>query len=417
MAEDETIDKIAALIEEIEQEGREFELEFSKPDKVLDLDESGDSNPVKRLAYLLLSEAVRNNATDIYFEIFRDNAPIRYRIDGILYDRDSIPKCMSDSLGDELECMFNKLEEKKVRIPRSLKKKTETKRLLEYGDSAQIKAMSKIAEEDVILTLSKLSSDFGDQYRVKIFHEKYQNSDFDDPESDIRFGLLKEGGGLVIIAGLPGNGKTTIAHNLLYMKNRPDNVLLALGGETTPTGVHHIDTNLRYADPKEVSKVIDQFNPDMVYLDDISRLEVAEIAIDQAYRGKTVIGSLNATDSLRALEYLANTGVNQKKLTQVFKGAIAQRFVRMIHEGCKYETKEDSWVDYTNWKGKGCPKCNNIGYKGRVTARQIIASEDDVGDIQKNLSQATKIKSLYAVVEGLVKKGITTADELQKVPK
>ena len=384
-------------------------------------------NPVKRLLNLFIVQAIRDGASDMYVEDFGQELKVRYKIDGVLYEMVPPPRDVGEMLGDELERLFGRLREEygtegRLRWLRR-KKVTRRERLMEYGENPMIEATLP-GVGDVVLSLSKMQSESGDQYRLKIFRRKYQGSVFADAgksEGVIEQRLLQDGGGLVLVTGLPGHGKTTTAHDMLYLKSRPDKMLVAVGGEPPAEGIHHIDKDLRHAEPEDVATAIESYNADMVYLDDMSRPGMVGLAIDLASRmGKTVIGGLDADDLVQGAEYLVRVGVGRQRLAGVLRGGTGQRLFRRIHQDCRTKA---GFSAFQQFRGRGCGGCNNTGFKGRIPAMQVVAGDNTSHLIDyiregKPLHQhLPPFPTIYREAEHLARSGAITVHQYWRTPK
>ena len=165
-------------------EARNSFLAEVEPDDYVNLEELkslSESNPVKKLLQLVFLQAVRDRASDIYFESFENEAKMRYKIDGVPYEMIPPPRYICESLGFELKKMFGKLKETKVKTLLGKEKFPLQEKLLGYRESAQKRILC--SNEPMIFTLSKIKTDSGDQYRVKIFYENNVASVFDDGEN------------------------------------------------------------------------------------------------------------------------------------------------------------------------------------------------------------------------------------------
>ena len=359
------------LQKRLEKEAREDTIDLDE------LKELAEGNPIKKLMNLVILQALTDNASDLYFEKFEHEVKMRYRINGTLYEMVPPPRSFAEQIGNELERMFGKLEEE-VLTKRQKKKRInpKIKKLLNYDETAQtgVHFNKKGTFETGILTLSKIKTDSGDQYRIKIFYPKYTTSVFEDiekPNQEAMKSEFLENSGLVVIAGLPRSGKTTAAYNLLSFKDHPDYIILVMGGEAIGIG-HYISTNLRSKEANTLSQQINHFSPDIVYLDDISEYGIAEMAIEQVKKGRTIIGSINATDTETGLECLVDRGVNPKELASVFRGAIDRRFGRITHEQCK---------------GEGCDKCFNQGYMKKFSTRFILRKNGSATRMREHIRE------------------------------
>ncbi len=303
-------------------------------------------SPAKTFVGMVLNQGINEGANNVYFMPLRGEYKMFFSIGGINYEMLPPPRCLSDTIGEELERIFGKVEEhvSKKRVLRRQEEPIITKRM-SPGDIAR--KYFNFTRGSATLTLTKMDASYGAQCRVKIFYNEHGQEEFQDGSSEVQ-DLLKtsENGGLILIASTPDNGRTSTAHKLIRLLSGREKRIITIGGEPYPTAIHAESVETRQ---------LEQFNPDMVYFDNIK--PVIEQGILYALNGKIIIGSVIAPCAAAARDYLIGHGTDKDKLEKCLKGTI----------GVRLERQKDDCSD-------GCEACRGTGYLGRKAIYEIRPS-------------------------------------------
>ncbi|MDY6880464.1 MAG: type II secretion system ATPase GspE [Thermodesulfobacteriota bacterium] len=416
-------DSAEQVIEGMQEE--DTELIISEIEDTGDLLEDTSDAPIIKLVNLMLSQAVKGRASDIHIEPLQHMVKIRFRVDGILYDRLSPPKHVQSALISRIKVMA------KMNIAE--------KRLPQDG-----RIEIKIADKRIDIRVSTIPTAFGERVVLRLLDKTsvlLPVSDLGMPEDQlVEFDkLIRSSHGIILVTGPTGSGKTTSLYAALSTINKSYKNIITIEDpiEYQIEGIGQIQVNpkidLTFA--KGLRSIVRQ-DPDVILVGEIRDLETAEIAVQSALTGHLVFSTLHTNDSASAVTRLVDMGIEPFLLSSSVIGIIAQRLVRTICEGCREEIvpSEESLLsigldpemvrDKKIYHGKGCPSCLETGYKGRTGIFEQMLFDDPVKSIILKTSDANAIKS-RAVRQGLVTlrqegarkvlKGLTTIEEVFRV--
>ena len=424
-SEDKTEDDINELIGEIQ--GDNFLAEFDGRNQSIDigeLKELSDSNPVKKLLNLVLLQAIRDKASDVHFEPFEKEYKMRYRIDGVLYEMQPPPRHIAAAISSRIKVMAD-LDIAERRLPQD----------------GRISLM--VQGDPVDLRVSVLPTIFGESVVLRVLDRSQVNLDLEkiglrQRDLDRVRQLINRPNGIVIVTGPTGSGKTTTLYSALSELNSIETKII-----TTEDPVEYdIDGIIQCQMKPDIGltfarclRSILRQDPDVVMVGEIRDLETAEIAAQASLTGHLVFTTLHTNDAPSSVARLLDLGVEPFLITATVEGIIAQRLVRTICSNCKapYEPTEEQLFelrltpdDIRNKKffyGKGCSRCNNSGYKGRVALFEIMAFDDNIRELIMNSASTNVIRSAAQKIgmtllreNGLaaIYDGITTVDEVVK---
>jgi type IV pilus assembly protein PilB len=378
---------------------------------------------VGKLVDSLILQAIAMRGSDIHFEPKRNSMLVRYRIDGILHDMQTLPKEIIPSVTSRIKILSN-LDIAERRKPQDgrIEKKTGDRSIdirvsivpVVFGEKVVLRILDKSVALYSIMELGLTSSD-----------EKKFTS------------LLKQHGGMMLVTGPTGSGKTTTLYAALnYLKSSELNIIsLEDPVEFVIDGVNQIAINpkvgLTFA--TALRSVLRQ-DPNIVMIGEIRDLETAELAIQAALTGHFVIGTLHTRNAPGAITRLIDMGVHPYLVASTLVGVIAQRLVRKSCHNCAKdyrlspdENLSDTAREFLGMalkKSAGCELCHYKGYLGRIGVfeimsiseqmRKLIISEADISELTE---VARKEGMLTLKDEAIirVKEGMTTVDELLRV--
>ncbi len=401
---------------------------FSEIEETADLLDDTSDAPVIKLVNLMLSQAVRDNASDIHIEPYKDRVKIRKRVDGILYDMFTPPKHVQAKLVSRVKIMA-KMDIAERRLPQD----------------GRIEI--RIADKNVDLRVSSLPTAFGERVVMRLLDKSSVLLSLESLgmfKSDLaRFKqLLNSPHGIILVTGPTGSGKTTTLYSALSILNKPGVNIITVEDpiEYQITGISQMQVNpkigLTFASGL---RTIVRQDPDIILVGEIRDLETAEVAIQSALTGHLVFSTLHTNDSAGAITRLINMGVEPFLVSSSVNAILAQRLVRKICPHCRESYKPDKdylarvglspvkFGDRVLYHGHGCPECMGTGYKGRLGIFELMVLNDNLKSLILTTSDTGQIKrqALASLAMGMrtlrqdglrkVLAGLTTLEEVFRV--
>jgi general secretion pathway protein E len=388
------------------------------------LDETSEA-PIIKLVNLMLSQAVKARASDIHVEPYQEKLKIRYRVDGILYDKLSPPKRIHSTLVSRIKVMA-RLNIAEKRLPQD----------------GRIEI--RIADKNVDIRVSTIPTAFGERVVLRLLDKStvlLKLTDIGMPEDRLKLieGLIRSPHGIVLVTGPTGSGKTTTLYAALTTINKPDINIITIEDpvEYQIEGIGQIQVNpkigLNFANG--LRSIVRQ-DPDVILVGEIRDLETAEVAIQSALTGHLVFSTLHTNDSASAVTRLIDMGIEPFLVSSSVMAILAQRLVRVVCDECKetYVADEESLdsigitpemaAGRNIYRGLGCSSCLNTGYRGRTGIFELMILDDSIKNLILRTSDANAIKR-QAIDQGMlslrqdgaqkVLDGITTIEEVFRV--
>jgi general secretion pathway protein E len=389
------------------------------------LDDTSDA-PVIKLVNLMLSQAVRDGASDIHIEPYQDLIKIRKRVDGILYDMYSPPKHVQSKLVSRVKIMA-KLDIAEKRLPQD----------------GRIEI--RIADRNIDIRVSTLPTSFGERVVMRLLDKSNALLSLTDlgmtaRDLEIFHKLIKAPHGIVLVTGPTGSGKTTSLYSALSILNKPDINIITIEDP--------VEYQIRGISQVQVSPKIDltfanglrtivRQDPDVILIGEIRDLETAEIAIQSALTGHLVFSTLHTNDAASAVTRMIDMGVESFLVSSSVNAIIAQRLIRKICNNCSEEftpgreylaqvglTPEDLG-DRPLFRSTGCSECLNTGYQGRIGIFEFMVMTDDLKNFILTSSDSNQIRKRALEAGGMltlrqdglqkVMAGLTTLEEVYRV--
>ncbi len=374
-----------------------------------DIEAMAGQGPIIKFVNLVLAQAIRDKASDIHFEPFEHEFKIRYRIDGALYEMSPPPKHLSLPITSRVKVLSN-LNIAERRVPQD----------------GRIKLT--ISGRPVDLRVSTLPTQFGESVVLRVLDQSAVQLDISQlgmPE-DVLEGIseiVRRPNGIFIVTGPTGSGKTTTLYSALRIINTPDLKLLTAEDpvEYEIEGIMQVPVNhtvgLTFA--AALRSFLRQ-DPDIIMVGEIRDLETAQISIQASLTGHLVLSTLHTNDAPGAVTRLVDMGVEPFLISSSLEAVLAQRLVRRVCASCRtpYEPPGTLLqqlgidpVDIGNrefYFGKGCPTCNNTGYKGRMGIYEWLRMSEAIRDlvVQRAPTLVIKQKALEQGMRTLLDDGL-----------
>jgi general secretion pathway protein E len=398
---------------------------WEDPEQLRDL---ASEAPVIRLVNHIISQALEVKASDIHFEPFRDLLKVRFRIDGVLHDIETVSKRLQPAITSRLKLM-GKMNIAEMRLPQD----------------GRIKVRE--GQREIDIRVSSLPTLFGESVVLRLLNREEVRLDLKtlgisaDILGDFEK-IISRPYGLVLVTGPTGSGKTTTLYGVMNHINVPDKKIITVEDpvEYQLDGINQIQIRpkigLGFA--SALRNILRQ-DPDVILIGEIRDAETAEIAIQSALTGHLVFSTLHTNDAASAITRLQEMGVESYLLSSCLLAVMAQRLVRKIcpHCGAAYdlppgffeEVAQALGVDGAQapsevWRGKGCANCANTGFSGRTGIYELIQVDDDIrrlivkgADSGSILSMARSLGMRTLRQDGLQKvlAGQTTFEEVMRV--
>jgi type IV pilus assembly protein PilB len=401
-----------------QDEGQEIDL--------ADIAKSTESAPIIKVSNLILIEALKAGASDIHVEPYEKEFRVRFRIDGILHNIMALPMRVRDPLISRLKIMA-KLDISEKRLPQD----------------GRIKIRLRVEERsrDLDLRVSTVPAQFGEKVVMRLLDKTKLQLDMTqlgfEPEPLRRFkDAIDRPYGIVLVTGPTGSGKTNTLYSAIAQLNDPTvNIMTAEDPiEFNLAGINQVQMKeqigLTFA---SALRAFLRQDPDIVLVGEIRDFETAEIAVKAALTGHLVLSTLHTNDAPSTINRLMNMGIEPFLVATSINAICAQRLVRRICSQCVEDVETppqmliqvgfapDEVKTLKIKRGRGCERCNNAGYKGRVGLYEVLAFTDEIRDMILSGASSIELKR-KAIEEGMVslrmaglqkiRDGVTTLEEV-----
>jgi type IV pilus assembly protein PilB len=338
-----------------------------------------DAPAVVKLLNFLLATAIRDRSSDIHLEPFEDRFQVRYRVDGALLAMENPPKELAPSLISRIK-VLSKLDIAETRMPQD----------------GRIELM--IENRSVDLRVSTLPTMFGESCVMRILDRSNVSLDLDNlgmrpEENEMIKALIGKPNGIVLVTGPTGSGKTTTLYSCLNYMNNPNIKIITTEDpvEYDLPGVMQCQVNedvgLTYG--AALRSILRQ-DPDMILVGEIRDRDTGGIAVEASLTGHLVLSTLHTNDAPSAVTRMLDLGLEAFLIAATLEAIVAQRLVRKICQSCKefFEPEQEHCMELglrpesvAGKKfafGRGCSRCNNTGYRGRMALYEMLRVNDEL---------------------------------------
>ena len=357
--------------------------------------EMSDAQPIKKLLNMVMLLAIRDQASDIHFEPFEDEFKIRVKADGVLYEMVPPPRHLANAIVSRIKVMAN-LDIAERRMPQDGR--------IELN----------VGGNNVDLRVSVLPTLFGEAVVMRVLDRTVVALDLNKIGMDAALlskfrVILRRPNGIMLVTGPTGSGKTTTLYSALNELNDTETKIITSEDpiEYDIEGIIQVpvnpDVGVTFAN---VLRAILRHDPDKILVGEIRDYETAEIAVQSSLTGHMVFSTLHTNDAPSAITRLRDMGVPAFLITATVEAILAQRLVRRICSECRTEFAPSDELlmelqlplktarKYKFYYGKGCARCNNSGYKGRIGIYEMLVMSDEIRDAIAAEASADDIRDI-----------------------
>ena len=379
--------------------------------------------PVIRAVNRLIADAVDARASDIHVEPAEDRVVVRMRVDGVLVEAPSLPPSMRSALVSRIKVMAE-LNIAERRLPQDGRIRVAVR-----GNEIDLRVATapSIHGETVVMRIldrANLALDFA-------------TLGFDATLADRLRAVLARPFGIVLVTGPTGSGKTTTLYAALAELNSGSRKILTVEDPIEYRLPGIVQTQVNSGIGLTFSTALRSFlrqDPDVMMVGEIRDLETAQIAVQAALTGHTILSTVHANTAADTVTRLIDMQVEPFLLTSTLNAVLAQRLVRRLCDACRvpYQASEmqraalglPSTEGHEFFKAGGCAKCNNTGFRGRVALIELLVIDDDICKLILNRADAREIVRTASggalstmLSDGINKlhQGLTTIEEVVRV--
>ncbi len=378
--------------------------------------------PIIKIVNGILIKAIKIGASDIHFEPYEKTFRVRYRVDGVLRREMTLPIQIKNAIVSRLKIM-SKLDIAERRLPQDGRIKLRAKgREMDF----RVSTIPVLHGEKVVLRLLDKSA-----LQLDMTKLGFEESSLEDFKNAIRKPV-----GMILVTGPTGSGKTTTLYSALSELNKEtENIITAEDPvEYNFMGINqvqmHEEIGLTFA--SSLRSFLRQ-DPDIIMVGEIRDFETAQIAVQAALTGHLVLSTVHTNDAPGTITRLIDMGIEPFLITSAVILILAQRLVRKICVDCKEPVKvhpqllidlgvsPDEVKSFQTFRGKGCPICNNTGYKGRIGLYEVMPMKEEIKELVLARASTSEIKK-EAIRLGMktlrmsgihkIKEGLTTIEEV-----
>jgi type IV pilus assembly protein PilB len=363
-------------------------------ENVSELEQGAEDEPVKRLVRLILYNALELSASDIHVEPFEKVIRLRYRVDGTLEEAKSPPKSLQANLVARLKILSGcRIDEH--RLPQDGRFR------IRYNN------------RDIDFRVAFLPCKYGQKVVMRVLDKSTLTLDIEalgfEPQPTEAFrNALKLPHGMILMTGPTGSGKTTTLYSALHKLNSVDRNIVTVEDpiEYELFGINQVQTHasigLTFA---EALRQILRQDPDVIMVGEIRDHETADVAVKAALTGHLVLSTLHTNDASGVFPRLVDMGVEPFLVQSSVALAAAQRLLKRVCPHCKepigvpkdvleriqyVSSEEDGPPSFV--RGRGCGKCKNTGYKGRIAVIEAMPNYPEIQDLVMNRASGTQVK-------------------------
>ena len=388
-----------------------------------DLLEQEDDAPIIRLINAILTEAIKEGASDIHIETFERNLTVRFRIDGVLREIVQPKRQLAPLLVSRIKVMA-KLDIAEKRIPQDGR------------------ISLRIAGREVDVRVSTMPASNGERVVLRLLDKNATRLDLShlgmvDNDFKLMRELVNKPHGIILVTGPTGSGKTTTLYAALSdINDQTRNILTVedpIEYNLAGIGQTQVNTKVDMTFARGLRAILRQ-DPDVVMIGEIRDRETAEIAVQASLTGHLVLSTLHTNTAVGAVTRLQDMGIEPFLISSSLLGVLAQRLVRTLCSDCKSPYPADDAAmemlgadknegPVTLYKPVGCESCNHSGYKGRQGIYELIHVDDEmrnhihscVGEQEMNDHARKLTPSIRQDGMNKVLQGITTIEEVLRV--
>jgi general secretion pathway protein E len=407
-------------IREVEGAAGGIAFGIEEPEDLLD---ARDEEPIKRLLNNILYQAARTNASDVHVDATPSEVIVRFRVDGILHTATSLPKSIQRTLINRIKIM-SRLDIAQHSLPQDGR------------------TLILIAGRKIDIRVSIMPTIHGEKAVMRLLFQDVELFDLNhlgmpEPIRQHMLRLINTSGGIVLVSGPTGSGKTTTLYASLSNIDHHANNIMTIEDpvEYKISGYVQTEVNARLGltFANALRSVLRQ-DPDVIMVGEMRDRETALIAIQAALTGHTVFSTVHTNNAPATFTRLVDMGIEPYLVCSTVMAVLAQRLVRRVCTQCKTEGPADpallkefglSDKEITGWKhlvhGTGCPACKGTGYAGRQGIYELLLVTDSIKKVILRSSDSNAIRDA-AVAEGmvsmrrhgisLVRAGTTTVEEV-----
>ncbi len=387
------VDEDGAAIENVKEAIEEVSLDH--------LAASSEEAPVIKLANIIVMQAIKDRASDVHIEPFERVLRLRYRVDGVLMDATPPPKQLQLALVSRFKIMSS-LDIAERRLPQDGRMRV------------------RVGGKDYDLRVSIMPTVHGEKIVLRVLDKSNLSASLDklglDPDTFTQFKHAVDAPhGLILVTGPTGSGKTTTLYSALNELNNPIFNIVTVEDpvEFQLPGINQVpvkkEIGLSFANA--LRSILRQ-DPDIIMIGEIRDTETAEIAIEAALTGHQVLSTMHCNDAAGAFARLDDMGIAPFLISSSVILSCAQRLMRRICSHCKepitYPAKmyQDLLMDpsafdgVTLYRGRGCERCKNSGYAGRLAIIEAMTASDEIRKLVISRS-STRELSKVAVGQGM----------------
>lgn len=369
----EKVDTVADIVAEM----GDFKIEEDESDT-----EQANEAPIIKFVDVVIQQAIRDKASDIHFEPFEKNFRIRYRVDGALYEMPPPPKGLATPVISRVKIISG--------LNISERRRPQDGRIqMRYNG------------RPVDLRVSCLPTRYGESVVLRVLDRSVVNLQLDalgigeDVLAAMRE-IIHLPNGILLVTGPTGSGKTTTLYSALGEINNPEDKLLTAEDPVEYDIEGIMQCPINDAVGMTFQKALRAFlrqDPDRILVGEIRDFETAQIAIEASLTGHFVFSTLHTNDAASTVTRLVDMGVEPFLVASSLAGVLGQRLIRRVCKNCKtYYTPTDEDLDRLSLEriqvegvqfcyGKGCPVCNNTGYKGRKALTELLVVNQELREM------------------------------------